>query len=288
MAKVQDISFSIALSKVYTSAEEAAQAGVSILPKSVLVTLPDDTVVRINLDVYEHEAFDVYGTIPNTSVVANERNTGLVGAITHVTHNGKVYAVSSAHVLTQFDRNNIGKFVGQWHGGHPQDFSAGYTVGGQIDATLYPANTKPTAQQRVWGVYDFAWCVAPADVQQPACFEIPGIGFPNAPKENFDLSEEIALYSAHLADEGVIQGFVANRNTQRTLKLFDKIYYICDGFEIDVAQQGVLFSPGTSGTLVLAKNNRDIFGMVTGEGRVHNANRRVFCCRYPFPNITWG
>lgn len=259
----------IAVKKKYGNEEEARQAGKKFFPPEVLVEVPEVGVVTIPIIVIEHGPYKIFANMVNGSRVQTE-GYPRKGVISHLKYGTVARGVSAAHVLTKLD--------GTSRDLDELDFSAEYTVSGQVPAVLYAANHE-FADDEIpkRNLYDFAWCDLPADVSYD-CFKVNDDTmerFLSSTRDIFVQDEPVALWNQFL---GKITAKVVSVDSKRCFDLGSHIMFMDTGFEIDLGENVGLVGEGECGTLVWSTRDYKVLGMIGGQG--HEPSR-VYINRVP-------
>ena len=175
-------------------------------------------------------------------------------------YKGKYRLLSAAHVLTGFDRANIGKTINVRTSPFDEYQPMGTTVEGQVDVTLYDSGTEP---KPVYAKQDLAWATVTKQQGSPDIIGIGAVSGIHDPVEG----EKVQFYGATSQD---LQRNIVVEDTSTTHKLRllvgsdTKYAYFEDVCRLDISNAIAL--PGDSGSAIIAQSDRAIVGILFSGG----------------------
>ena len=177
---------------------------------------------------------------------------GCLGA--NAEYKGTYRLLSAAHVLTNFDRQYIGKQVLLMNGS--QWVNIGATVTGQVNVSLYDAST---VCYPVFAKQDLAWANITTDRGSPTIIEI---GLPTGIRK-IEADEEVKFFAGNTEapETGVqVDDIIAEMKLAvRTPSGETKYAYFEDVCRINGA---IAVGPGDSGTAIVAENDNALLGIL--------------------------
>ena len=234
------------------------------LPKSVLFETEDKVEVEVPVQVVEEgEIVALNPPYKGGSLIKTE-TIDVIGTLGVNTHYKGVYRLlSAAHVLTQFDDNNIGqKILASSDGGEHFEHT-GSTVTGQVDVDLYDTPSQPAP---VYAKQDLAWANITEDKGLP---EIKEIGLVVGIRDP-DLEDFVQFYggrSERLYNNLKVLDVSANIKVSFKINGATKYGYFEEAVQIDITQAAPV--PGDSGSAVIAQSDKAIVGILMSSSKLH-------------------
>ena len=193
-------------------------------------------------------------------------------------YQGSYRLLSAAHVLTQFDRDNIGKeiFVRNDKG---KCVPIGATVSGQVDVELYDSPEEPNPK---YTKQDLAW----ADItRREGSPKIKNIGIPGDIRKVIP-EESVKFYAggsdvvgsrieAHEEKEvAVVEDTIAAAKIKEGTTFRTRYIFFIDICRFERPEK---LKYGDSGTAIVAENDNALLGILIAESTSRDSNAHYFC-----------
>ena len=233
-----------------------------LLPKSVSFEKEDKNVVEIPVQVVEDGEIISLAAFKGGSQIKTEgiNASGSLGVNTQ--YKGTYRLLSGAHVLTEFDDDNIGKKIYARHEPWDDFEDTGATVTGHVPVTLYDTKTEANP---TYAKQDLAW--ADVTVEQGDS-KIKDIGDPGVIRDPV-LNEKVQFYggmSAELFDDMEVIDVSATATVKFTIGGATKYGYFEDVIKIELGAATPM--SGDSGSAVLGTDKK-IVGIMMSMGLLY-------------------
>ena len=245
-----------------SSSNEKVVIPVTVVEEGELKFLGNHVEARNSGDplLYADDAAYKGGSLIKNVAIKEE---GCLGVNTQ--YQGSYRLLSAAHVLTKFDRSNIGKEI-SLRNKQGNFVPIGATVTGQVDVVVYDTESEPNP---VRAKQDLAWADIPAGIMLKYFPEIEIIGKPEKIRRVID-DETVKCYAGCSADwwEDVEVSSTTAETKIKIDSLSDPKFVFLE--EVCWINRELMFTKsrvgeGDSGTAIVAEKDNALLGILIGQ-----------------------